>query len=102
MLEPYTCRASVTCGSGARFEAGPGRQREPGGRHALEGDDVTREGVGREQRAQVGAAEAAVRRQALALDGQEVDHGAVAIDDADPVLGRRRDVRATVRVVAEA
>ena len=40
--------------------AGPGREREARRRHALERDEVAGERVGDEQRAQVGAAEAAV------------------------------------------
>ena len=71
--------------------AGPGREGEAGRRHALERDEVAGDRVGDEQRAQVGAAEAAVGAEALALDRPEVDDRAVGLDDADAVL----DVDAT-------
>ena len=82
-------------------QAGPGGEREAGGRHAFPGDDVAGDRVGRVEGAQVGAAEAAVGREAVALELEEVDDGAVGVDDADAVLDRRRDVEAAVGVEAE-
>ena len=66
-------------------------------RPALAGD-----GVGGVQGAQVGPAEAAVGRETVAVDLEEVDDGAVGFDDAHTVLDRRRDVEASLGVEAEA
>ena len=83
-------------------ESGPGREGEARRRHVLEGDDAAGERVGREQGAEIGAAEAAVGGEAVAVDREEVDDGAVGVDDADAVLDGRRHVEAAVDVEAEA
>src|SRR6476469_4089937 len=95
-------RVPYTSPSICNAQAGPTREGQARRGHPLERDDVARQRVGGEQRAQVGPAEAAVRGEALALDGQEVDHRAVGVDDADPVLAGRRHVGTAVDVVAEA
>ena len=65
-------------------QAGPRRQREARGRHAFPRDDVAGDRVGRVEGAQVGAAEAAVGREPLAVDLEEVDDGAVGSTTRTP------------------